>query len=82
MVKTNLSLCPSCGQGDLIFDNLVWLSTEEAAIYTRRFDPKTGKPSLDSIYNAIYRRKVRAKKWLGKWMIRKDDLDRAIENFK
>ena len=64
MVKSDNSSCSNCGRGERFFENLVWLSTEEAAIYTRRFDPKTGRPSLDAIYNAIYRKKIRAKKCL------------------
>ncbi len=60
------------------FKNLVWLTVREAAIYIRRVD-EDGNPSLKSIYNAIYRRKIKAKKFLGKWMIKKSDLDRSIE---
>jgi len=60
------------------FESLIWLTTREAAIYIRRID-ENGNPSLKSIYQAIYKRKIKAKKFLGKWMIKKTDLDRSIE---
>lgn len=63
---------------EVSFKNLIWLTAREAAIYIRRLD-EDGNPSVKSIYNAIYRRKIKAKKFLGKWMIKKSDLDRSIE---
>ena len=57
----------------------VWLTPREAAVYLRKVN-EDGKPSVKSIYNAIYRRQIKAKKFLGKWLIKKSDLDKSIES--
>ncbi len=76
--KSNFNVENNFYYNELSFKNLFWLTAAEAAIYIRRLD-EDGNPSVKSIYNAIYRRKIRAKKFLGKWMIKKSDLDHSIE---
>lgn len=54
----------STSKHDQLFDNLIWLTTNEVAIYLRRLT-KDGKPSVGAIRNLIYRGKLRARKFWG-----------------
>lgn len=62
-----------------IFDNLVWLSTKDAAIYLRKFRRGDGKPSEGAIRTAIWRGAIKARKWQRRLYIKKVDLDRLIQ---
>lgn len=62
------------------FDNLVWLSTKDAAIYLRKFRKIDGKPSEGAIRTAIWRGLLRARKWGRRLYIKKVDLDRMLNN--
>ena len=62
------------------FDNLVWLSTKDAAIYLRKFRKSDGKPSEGAIRTAIWRGALKARKWRRRLYIKKADLDRLIRN--
>lgn len=62
------------------FDNLVWLSTKDAAIYLRKFRRIDGKPSEGAIRTAIWRGLLRARKWGRRLYIKKVDLDRMLNN--
>ena len=72
------------GHGDsklnssLLFDNLIWLTTIETAIYLRRFT-KDGLPSDGAIRTLVCRGKLRARKFLGKLYFKRSELDRLIE---
>ena len=61
------------------FDNPIWLSTKDAAIYLRKFR-KDGAPSAGAIRTAIWRKEIRAKKWRGRLYILRRDLDRSLQN--
>ena len=62
----------------LLFDNLIWLTTIETAIYLRRFD-KQGLPSSNAIRTLVSRGKLRARKYLGKLYFKRSELDYLIE---
>lgn len=55
-----------------------WLSSAQAAVYLSKFRRKDGKPSTGAIRNMIYRKQLTAKKFLGRIMISRLDLDEAI----
>jgi len=61
-----------------LFENLIWLTTEEVAIYLRRLT-KDGRPSVGAIRNLIYRGKLRARKFCGKLYFKREEIDRLIE---
>jgi hypothetical protein len=61
-----------------LFENLIWLTTEEVAIYLRR-TTRDGKPSVGAIRNLIYRGKLRARKFCGKLYFKREEIDRLIE---
>jgi len=61
-----------------LFENLIWLTTVETAIYLRRFT-KEGLPSVGAIRTLVCRRQLRARKYLGKLYFKKSELDRLIE---
>lgn len=63
-----------------IFDNLVWLSTKDAAIYLRKFRKDNGKPSEGAIRTLIWRGAIKARKWQRRLFIKKSDLDRILQN--
>ncbi|PIP91231.1 MAG: hypothetical protein COW01_06155 [Bdellovibrionales bacterium CG12_big_fil_rev_8_21_14_0_65_38_15] len=68
----------STSESDKLFDNLIWLTTNEVAIYLRRLT-KDGKPSTGAIRNLIYRGKLRARKFCGKLYFKRSEIDRLIE---
>lgn len=62
----------------MLFENLIWLTTVETAIYLRRFT-KEGKPSTGAIRTLVCRGRLRARKYLGKLYFKKSELDHLIE---
>ena len=65
-------------RNETLFKNLIWLTTVEAAVYLRRFD-KNGNPSTSSIRSLVCRKRLRARKCLGKLYFKKSELDYLIE---
>lgn len=63
---------------ELLFDNLTWLSTKDAAVYLRKFR-KNGQPSDGAIRTAIWRGLLRARKWGRRLYIKRIELDRLLE---
>ncbi len=55
----------------LFFENLEWMSSEEAARYLRR--------SVGQIRNMVYRGQIKSRKFNSRLYFRKNDLERAIE---
>lgn len=55
----------------LIFENLIWLTTKEAAVYLRR--------SVNAIHTLVSRRKLRARKFSNRLYFKKEELDYLIE---
>ncbi len=55
----------------LIFDNLIWMSTKEAAVYLRK--------SVNAIHTLVSRRKLRARKFSNRLYFKKEELDYLIE---
>ena len=54
-----------------IFENQVWLSSEEAAMYLRR--------SVGQLRNMVYRGQLEHRKFCRRLYFRRTDLERAIE---
>lgn len=61
-----------------LFDNLLWLSTKDAAIYLRKFRVD-GKPSEGAIRNLVWRGVLKARKWRRRLFFKKTDLDRLLQ---
>ena len=55
----------------LLFENLIWLTTKEAALYLRR--------SVNSIHTLVSRRQLRARKFRNRLYFKRDELDYLIE---
>lgn len=55
----------------LLFNNLIWLTTKEAAVYLRR--------SVNAIHTLVSRRKLRARKFSNRLYFKKEELDYLIE---
>lgn len=65
---------------EAIFDRLtVWLNSEEAAIYLRKFT-KDGKPSVGAIRAAVCRGLIRARRWRRRLYFKKAELDLMLES--
>jgi hypothetical protein len=62
-----------------LFDNLLWLSTKDAAIYLRKFRVD-GTPSEGAIRNLVWRGVLKARKWQRRLFFKRTDLDRLIQN--
>lgn len=56
---------------ELFFENLPWLTTEEAAQYLRK--------SVNAIRILVYKKILRARKFRRRLYFRKSELDAAIE---
>ena len=54
-----------------IFENLIWLTTEEAATYLRK--------SADAIRHLVYRGDIRARKFKRRLYFRRDELDELLD---
>jgi excisionase family DNA binding protein len=55
----------------LIFENLIWLTTEEAAIYLRK--------SADAVRHLVYRGDLRARKFKRRLYFKRDELDKLLD---
>ncbi len=78
--KSNDSNEQNSESNEPFFDNLMWLSTKDAAIYLRKFRKDDGKPSEGAIRTAIWRGAIKARKWRRRLFIKKSDLDRLLQN--
>ncbi len=62
----------------VIFDKAEWLTTKEAAVYLRKFEP-SGSPSVNAIHKLVARGSIRRRKFSGKLFFRKKELEYLIE---
>lgn len=63
----------------MLFENLVWLSSVDLAIYLRKFRREDGMPSVEAIRQLVYRGKLKPRK-LGRCLyFKKLEVDRAME---
>lgn len=76
--NSNDSKLENLESNELLFDNLTWLSTKDAAVYLRKFR-KDGQPSDGAIRTAIWRGLLRARKWGRRLYIKRIELDRLLE---
>ncbi len=73
MSDTNLDVSRSCKeQEDMVFDNLVWLNSVEAAKYLRK--------TANALRIAVNRGQLRCRKWRRRLYFKKTELDRLLEN--
>ncbi len=56
----------------LIFENLIWMNTQEAAQYLRK--------TVGAIHTAVNRGQIYCKKWRRRLYFRKQDLDMMLKN--
>ena len=56
-----------------------WLTTKQAATYLGKFRRKDGVPSEGAIRNMIYRKQLSAKKFVGRILIDRLQLDQLIQ---
>ena len=55
-----------------------WLTTAQAAAYLGKFRRNDGRPSVGAIRNMIYRNQIVARKFFGRILINRSDLDELI----
>jgi len=55
-----------------------WLTTKQAATYLGKFRRKDGEPSEGAIRNMIYRKQIQARKFVGRILIDRMELDQLI----
>ncbi|MBD64194.1 MAG: hypothetical protein CME62_03250 [Halobacteriovoraceae bacterium] len=58
-------------EAPLIFDNLIWLTTKEAALYLRK--------SVNSIHKLSANKHLRARKFRNRLYFKKEELDYLLE---
>lgn len=62
---------PFFGSGELLFDKLVWMTSEEAASYLRK--------TVGALRVAVHRGQIRARKWRRRLYFKRSELDRLLE---
>jgi len=67
----SLNSGPGFGQAPLLFENLVWLNSEEAAEYLRM--------SVGALRTALCRGQIGARKWRRRLYFQRAELDRLLE---
>ena len=67
----NQSICHEVDDSEVLFENLVWLTTEEAAQYLRK--------SANAIRILVHRDVLRARKFRRRLYFRKDELCALVE---
>ena len=55
-----------------LFDNLVWMTSEEAAKYLRK--------TIGALRTAVCRGQIRARKWRRRLFFKRSELDRMLES--
>ncbi|MCF8060742.1 MAG: helix-turn-helix domain-containing protein [Bacteriovoracaceae bacterium] len=58
-------------RSDVIFDNLIWLTTREASVYLRR--------SVNAVHTLVSRGQLKARKFSNRLYFKKEELDYMIE---
>ena len=61
-----------------LFDNLVWLSTKDAAVYLRKFK-EDGSPSDEAIRKLVYRGALRPRTFRRRLYFKRVELDYVLE---
>ncbi|NCN39937.1 helix-turn-helix domain-containing protein [bacterium] len=69
----------SNNRDSMFFDNSEWLTTEETAIYLRKFF-SDGSPNTNPIHKMVSRGLIRRRKFGGRLYFRKRELDFLIES--
>ncbi|PIP94320.1 MAG: hypothetical protein COW00_02865 [Bdellovibrio sp. CG12_big_fil_rev_8_21_14_0_65_39_13] len=66
--SVNHEMCSS----DSLFDNLIWMTTEDAAKYLRK--------TVNAIRIMVHRRVLRARKFRNRLYFRREELDELLES--
>jgi len=83
--RVNSTPLLSCTTGDdpekghMIFENLEWFTTAEAALYLRKLN-SDGTPSMDAIHQMVCRGVLRRRKFAGRLYFKRRELDFLIES--
>ncbi len=59
------------GNPRVFFENLIWLTTEEAAVYLRK--------SADAVRHLVYRGDLKARKFKRRLYFRRDELEELLD---
>lgn len=79
MVNSSIEVATQTDGRNLFFENLVWLSSVDLAVYLRKFRRKDGKPSVEAIRQLVYRGKLKPRKFGRSLFFKKFEVDRALE---
>lgn len=63
--------CKADISAQMLFENLIWLTTKEAAVYLRR--------SVNAVHTLVSRKRLRARKFSNRLYFKKAELDYLIE---
>jgi hypothetical protein len=69
--KENKSVSHEMCRSNLLFNNLIWLTTKEAALFLRM--------SIGALHTAVSRRQIRARKFRRRLYFNKDELTMLLE---
>lgn len=73
--KESLQVYNPCGssshRASLLFENLIWLTTKEAAVYLRK--------SVNAIHLLVSRKQLRARKFQNRLYFKRKELDYVLE---
>jgi hypothetical protein len=78
MNKKKISSAETEENNASFFENSIWLSTKDAAIYLRKFRKDDDQPSDGAIRTAVWRGILPARKWRRRLYIKRSDLERMI----
>ena len=66
-------------EAPMLFENLEWFTTAEAAIYLRRLNAD-GLPSMNTVHQMVSRGLLRRRKFAGRLYFKRRELDYLIES--
>jgi excisionase family DNA binding protein len=67
----NLDINSEENSSESFFDNLVWMTSQEAATYLRK--------SVGALRTAVCRGQIRSRKWRRRLYFKRSELDRLLE---
>ena len=71
-IQDNIIYNKDSSREGMIFDNLVWLTTKETAIYLRK--------SVNAIHLLVSRKQIKARKFRNRLYFNKIELEKLINN--
>ena len=70
-LKTQVKRCNKCSLSEVLFDNLEWLNSKEAAFYLRK--------SYGALKVMVHRGQLKARKYRNRLYFKKTELDELLE---